>query len=257
VKEVVQPSYLAGFESFEVNLRLEELRKNGDRIKLPAQSFHILAMLLERPGEVVMRHEIQNRLWPNDTVVEFENSINAAIKRLRAALGDSADHPRYIETLARRGYRWMVLVEWIEPPSTSASVLSSSHAAEVVRTAPRNHRLLLIACAAAVAAAAITTSAYFLTHRAPKVTSKDPTIIADFVNTTGDPVFDGTLRQGLVALLQQSPYFDILSDEQLAGTLRLMGQPAGARLTHELSRQLCRRTGGGAVLDPSISQVGT
>jgi eukaryotic-like serine/threonine-protein kinase len=241
-----------------VNLRSEELRRNTERIKLPGQSFRILAMLLERPGEVVMRQEIQRRLWPNDTVVEFENSINAAIKRLRAALGDSADQPRYIETLARRGYRWMVPVEWIEPPSTSATVLSSSHAAELFRTAPRKRRWPFIVGAAAVAVAAITATAYFLTHRSPKVTPKDPIIIiAEFVNTTGDPVFDGTLRQGLVAQLQQSPYFDILSDEQLASTLRLMGQPAGVRLTGELSRQLCQRTGGGAVLDPSISQVGT
>jgi len=71
-------------------------------------------MLLERHGEVVMRSEIQKRLWPNDTVVEFENSINAAVKRLRIALADSAHQPRYIETLARRGYRWMVPVERLE-----------------------------------------------------------------------------------------------------------------------------------------------
>ena len=110
VKEAIQSRHIARFESFEVNLRSGELLKHGERIKLPEQSFQILAMLLERPGEVVMRPEIQKRLWPNDTVVEFENSINAAIKRLRVALGDSADKPRYIETLARRGYRWRAAI---------------------------------------------------------------------------------------------------------------------------------------------------
>lgn len=105
---------LLRFDSFEVNLRTGELRKHGERIKLPEQSFQVLAMLLTKPGEVVMRPEIQKRLWPNDTVVEFENSINAAVKNLRLALGDSADLPRYVETLARRGYRWMVPVQWIE-----------------------------------------------------------------------------------------------------------------------------------------------
>ena len=99
------------FESFEVNLRSGELRKDGVRVRLPEQSFRILSILLERPGEVVPRQEIRQRLWPNDTVVEFENSINAAVKKLRLALGDSADSPRYIETLARRGYRWTVPVE--------------------------------------------------------------------------------------------------------------------------------------------------
>src|SRR6202022_4511997 len=106
VKEVVHSQRLIRFECFEVNLRSGELRRGGEKIKLPEQSFQILAMLLERRGEVVMRSEIQKRLWPNDTVVEFENSINAAVKRLRLALRDSADQPRYIETLARRGYRW-------------------------------------------------------------------------------------------------------------------------------------------------------
>jgi eukaryotic-like serine/threonine-protein kinase len=120
VKEAIQSRNVARFESFEVNLQSGELLKNGDRVKLPEQSFQILAMLLERPGEVVMRQEIQKRLWPNDTVVEFENSINAAIKRLRTALDDSADRPRYIETLARRGYRWKIPVEWVEPSPTQA-----------------------------------------------------------------------------------------------------------------------------------------
>jgi serine/threonine protein kinase/tetratricopeptide (TPR) repeat protein len=112
LKDTSHPAQVARFESFEANLRSGELYRNGERVKLPDQSFQILAMLLSRPGEVVMRQEIQKVLWPNDTVVEFENSINAAIKRLRIALGDSADEPRFIETLARRGYRWKMPVEW-------------------------------------------------------------------------------------------------------------------------------------------------
>jgi len=114
VGQIAKSSLLIRFESFEVNLRSGELRSTGEKVRLPEQSFQILAMLLERPGEVVMRQEIQKRLWPNDTVVEFENSINAAVKRLRLALEDSADEPRYVETLPRRGYRWMVPVEWVD-----------------------------------------------------------------------------------------------------------------------------------------------
>jgi DNA-binding winged helix-turn-helix (wHTH) protein/Tol biopolymer transport system component len=101
---------LVRFESFEVDLRTRELRRNGEKVKLPEQSFQVLAMLLAAPGEVVMRQEIQKRLWPHDTVVEFENSINAAVKNLRLALGDSADQTHYIETLPRRGYRFIVPV---------------------------------------------------------------------------------------------------------------------------------------------------
>ena len=103
------------FGAFELDLRARELRKGGLDIGLPEQSIKILALLLEKPGELVLREEIRKRLWPNDTVVEFDHSINAAIKRLRQALGDPVEAPQYIETLARRGYRWMVPVQWEEP----------------------------------------------------------------------------------------------------------------------------------------------
>ena len=93
------------FGPFEVNLQRRELRKDGRRVRLQEQPFQILRMLLESPGEVVSREDIRKRLWPEGTVVEFDHSINAAVKRLRDALRDSADKPRYIETSARRGYR--------------------------------------------------------------------------------------------------------------------------------------------------------
>ena len=104
------------FDAFELDLRTRELRHEGRSTGLPEQSIRILALLLERPGDVVLREEIRKELWPNDTVVEFDHSINAATKRLRQALGDAADDPRYIETLARRGYRWKVPVECVETP---------------------------------------------------------------------------------------------------------------------------------------------
>src|SRR5437762_4292803 len=110
------------FGTFELDLRARELRKSGVSTGLPDQSVKILAMLLERPGEVVLRAEIQKKLWPNDTIVEFDHSINAAVKRLRQALGDSADNPHFIETLTRRGYRWKGPVEWArkDPPTSRA-----------------------------------------------------------------------------------------------------------------------------------------
>jgi serine/threonine protein kinase len=93
------------FGDFELDVRAAELRRDGEKIRLQEQPFRILTMLLERPGEVVLREEIRRRLWPNDTVVEVSHGINAAVLRLREALGESAEHPRHIETVARRGYR--------------------------------------------------------------------------------------------------------------------------------------------------------
>ena len=99
------------FGTFEVDLRARELRKGGIRIRLQDQPFEILAVMIERPGEIVTREELRERLWPAGTFVDFEHSLNAAIKRLRSALGDDADNPRFVETLHRRGYRFIAAVE--------------------------------------------------------------------------------------------------------------------------------------------------
>jgi DNA-binding winged helix-turn-helix (wHTH) protein len=99
------------FDVFEVDLRAQELYKGGRRIKLQVQPFQVLAMMLERPGEVVTRDEMQKRLWPADTFVDFDHSVNTAIKKLRAALGDDKNKPRFVETLPKRGYRFLATVK--------------------------------------------------------------------------------------------------------------------------------------------------
>ena len=95
------------FGTYEVDLRLGELRKNGIRVKLTGQPFQILVILLEHPGDLVTREQLQRRLWPSDTFVDFDRGLNAAINRVREALGDSAENPRFVETLPRRGYRFI------------------------------------------------------------------------------------------------------------------------------------------------------
>ncbi len=99
------------FGSFELDIRSRELRKGDTRIRLQEQPFEILRLMLERPGDVVTRDELRQRLWPEGTFVDFEHSLNAAVKRLRAALGDDADRPRFVETLPRRGYRFIAPLE--------------------------------------------------------------------------------------------------------------------------------------------------
>jgi len=99
------------FGVFVADLAAGGLRKNGVRIRLQEQPFQILAYLLERPGEVVTREQLRQKLWPADTFVDFDHSLNTAVNKLREALGDSASSPRYVETLARRGYRFLAPVE--------------------------------------------------------------------------------------------------------------------------------------------------
>src|SRR5215469_741057 len=96
------------FGSFELDLQAGELRNNGERVRLQDQPFKLLAMLLERPGQVITREELRTKLWPTDTFVDFDHSLNKAINKLREALGDSAEVPRFIETLPKRGYRFLV-----------------------------------------------------------------------------------------------------------------------------------------------------
>jgi len=113
------PSGRVLFGAFELDLSTGELRSieapdPNNKVLLREQVFQVLRMLLEREGKIVTREEIKSRLWPNDTVVDFDHSINATIKTLRRVLGDSADNPRYIETLARRGYRVMLPIQYLE-----------------------------------------------------------------------------------------------------------------------------------------------
>jgi DNA-binding winged helix-turn-helix (wHTH) protein len=104
-------SRLARFGVFELDLSAGELRKSGVKLRLQGQPFQVLALLLERAGEVVTREELQQKLWPSDTFVDFDHSLNTAINKVREALGDSASSPRYVETLARRGYRFIAPVQ--------------------------------------------------------------------------------------------------------------------------------------------------
>ncbi len=113
------------FGLYEADVATGELRKNGSKLRLQEQPFQVLLALLERPGEVVTRDELRQRLWPADTFVDFDHSLNTAINKLRDALGDTANNPRFIETLARRGYRFIAPLQ-AEAPSAAAAVPASA-----------------------------------------------------------------------------------------------------------------------------------
>ena len=133
---------IARFGTFEADLGSRELRKGGVRIKVHGQPFEVLAMLLNRPGEVVPREELRQRLWSTDTFVDFDAGLNTAINRLREALGDSAENPRFIETVPRRGYRFVAPVEAEISKPRAANGRSSEAPSEVVqKAAPTSARI--------------------------------------------------------------------------------------------------------------------
>src|ERR1700680_616926 len=124
------------FGVFEVDVRSGELRKQGVRIKVQEQPFHVLTVLLQRPGEAITREELRSQNWPADTFVDFDNSLNTAINKLREALGDSADNPRFIETLPRRGYRFIAPVAGVDGTTkgTAAGVPARPRSRKIIVT---------------------------------------------------------------------------------------------------------------------------
>ena len=257
------------FGPFQVNSVSGELRKNGDRVKLQEQPFRLLVILLENAGEVVTHDDLRHRIWRDDTFVDFDGSLRVAVRKLREALGDDAENPRYVETIPKRGYRFLAPEIYPELATRGIGELHASPlSAEIAAPddtrigAPLVHRsnwprrwmltsvwLLIVVAGIAIA---------FRTFRHPSVlTEKDTVVLSDFANYTGDPVFDGTLRQGLTVQLEQSPFLSMVSERRIQQTLKMMGQPADAKLTPPIARELCQRVGSAAVLDGSIAQIGT
>jgi eukaryotic-like serine/threonine-protein kinase len=264
-----QPGIAYQFGSFEVNPASGELLKNGRRIRLQEQPYRLLVALLEHPGEVISREELRSLLWRDNTFVDFDGSLRVAVRKLREALDDDAENPRYIETIPKRGYRFLVPeVRRVDVAHEAAALRDDApnEGPELLKTdatpvaVSRRHTTLLKYAIAAVAVLLLTATGVFLWQRraqAKPLTDKDVLVLADFANTTGDSVFDGTLRQGLSVQLEQSPFLSMVSEGRIQQTLKMMGQPADAKLTPAISRELCQRVGSAAVLDGSIAQIGT
>lgn len=250
------------FGVFQADLERGELRKFGVPVKIQEKPFRILAVLLERPGEIVTREELRERLWPADTFVEFDDGLNAAVKKLRAALNDTADRPRFIETVPKRGYRFIapVIYEGDATPALADKAVTAPPQAAPERGV-RQARLRRFAVPGSAAAAIVLVTAgafaFFAAHRRPVLSEKDTVVLADFANSTGDPVFDGTLRQGLAVELEQSPFLSLISDQQIQKTLKLMDQPTDGRLTPQIVRDVCLRTESAVYLTGSIAPLGS
>jgi len=254
------------FGPFTVDLLARELWNNGQRLPLQEKPFQILSILLEHPGQLVTREQLRDRLWPTDTFVDFDHSINTAIKKLREALDDNAEQPRLIETLPKRGYRFIgQLKETLEEKAASAASekASSAPSKETVAAAPRPTRaryrwyVLLGIVVLAVVAMLVGLNLDRIRNRwlQAKISEQDTIVLADFSNSTGDPVFDDTLKQALSIALKQSPFLNVLPEKKVAATLRRMTRPPDTVLTHEVVRELCQRAGSKAYIAGSIAKL--
>ena len=279
------------FGPFEVDTGERELTKHGTRIKLQGQPFVILEILLARAGRVVTRDEIRETLWPSDTFVDFEHGLNTSVKKLRQVLCDSADEPSYIETVRGLGYRFIAPVEVeleeaesparlnggpeegapeeneqvaiasetvAEVPAAASASLTLPLASPTAQTPHLNLRKAAVFVLAAVVVL-LAAGALLYRHRVNRqnsLTENDTVVLADFDNSTGDAIFDETLKTALNLSLRQSPFLNVLPDTKVAKTLQLMTRPAGTKLTPDLARELCQRAGSKAYIAGAIGSLG-
>jgi len=252
------------FGEFELDLSTRELWINGTKQTLAPQPFQVLQLLIERRGQLVTRDDLVRHLWTSDTFVDYEQGLRKAINRLREALNDSTEQPRFIETLPRSGYRFIAETEF-DPGRAAEAVALTPHL--VTEEEKRVHRkgrwrtiasrlsmaLLLIACGVGIVAVGL----YYRSRQSRQLTEKDNVVLADFDNKTGDGVFDETLRQALAVELSQSPFLNVISDRRVHSTLQMMGRPTNERMTAEVAREVCVRTGSTARLAGLISSLGS
>jgi eukaryotic-like serine/threonine-protein kinase len=239
------------FGPFRVDPDKQTLLRDGEPIALAPKTFQLLLVLLRHGNEIVTKDELMKAVWP-DTFVE-ETNLTRNIFTLRKALGET-ELDRYIVTVPGQGYRLAAPASLFAEPEVSIAV--AEHAKVQVRIEDtRGWKWIAIVAMLLLVLGAVTWRVFL--HRSPVLGEKDTIVLADFSNSTGDPVFDDTLRQGMAVELDQSPFLSLISEDRIRRTLSLMGAPKDARLTSDLAREVCVRLGSTAVIDGSIARMGT
>jgi DNA-binding winged helix-turn-helix (wHTH) protein/tetratricopeptide (TPR) repeat protein len=280
-------SFIFRFADVTVREREFAIVKEGRLQQVEPKAFRVLLMLLRNPNKLIAKEELLTGVW-GDTAVT-ENSLARNIALLRRLLGDDPREPRFIETVSSIGYRFLCPVEASEehagnlditpgedllqapnghqpangsigpgadvsPPPASASAATVRR--ETIAASSISTLRWKLSAGAVLVGMGLVLWLYGSRHR-HSLTDKDSIVLADFGNTTGDSVFDGTLRQGLVVELTQSPFLNLVSEQQTERTLFLMGRPPGTRLTFDVARQLCQRIAATAVVEGSIASLGS
>ena len=272
------------FADVEVREREFCIVKAGELLPVEPKAFRVLLFLLRSPHRLIAKDELLDAVW-NDCAVS-ENSLTRSIALLRRLLADDTREPRYIATVPTVGYRFLCDVKVAEDGFAGPNAASLRHlhngneensnefealpgprSVEGTPHRPSDHLVAALAAGetpkrwkvivpAAAAVLALLVAGYFYFHRRPKLTDKDTVVLADFTNTTGDPVFDPTLRQGLAVQLDQSPFLSLVSGRRMQDTLQMMGRPADARFSPDTAREICERTGSAAFVEGSIARLG-
>ena len=265
------PKVVYEFGPFRMDPDKQVLLRDGQLIAVTPKTFEMLLLLVRRGREVVSKEELLKEIWP-DSFVE-EANLSQHIFKLRKALGDTLEGERYIVTLPGRGYRFAVPVRTITDGGevliaqmrSRAQIVIEEQVPEPVEARPAlpppahdkpKWRKWLLAAGAAAAIVGLVALLLLRRHQPIPLNAQDSILVADFTNLTGDPNFDNALRQGLEVQLQQSPYLNLVSEDHIQHTLRLMGQPPETQITGQIAREVCVRSGTAALLEGSIQNVG-
>ncbi len=244
------------FGPFRVDPARDLLLRDELPIPLTSKAFQTLLVLVENSEQVMSKERLMKSLWP-DTFVE-ESNLTKHVSMVRKALGQTAQDRGYIVTVPGVGYRFAEAVRILSPDRAPVVAEDGYPAPEATRykTRPRMPQTLAVVAAILIAASVIAGSLYHRRRPANPLTEKDTLLLVDFVNTTGDAVFDDTLKQALSVSLSQSPFLNVLSENKVAATLRMMGrQPAGS-LAPDVARELCQRAGSKAYIAGSVAKLG-
>jgi DNA-binding winged helix-turn-helix (wHTH) protein/tetratricopeptide (TPR) repeat protein len=252
------------FGPFRLNPCERLLWRDRQTILLQPKAFDTLLVLVQNSERLVLKDDLMKAVWP-DSFVE-ESNLTQNIFVLRKILEDTPRDRRYIVTVPGRGYRFAEQVRTISGETETETAIRqpttepgnreevASPARAVREGTPPIYRKRSLAAAAVLVLAA---GGLWFSRSTPKLTEKDTIVLGDLANTTGDPVFDGTLRRGLAAQLEQSPFLNLLSDQRVAQTLLLMSRPKDTQLTQEMAHEVCLRTASAAVLSGAIARIGT
>jgi DNA-binding winged helix-turn-helix (wHTH) protein/Flp pilus assembly protein TadD len=241
------------FGPYRLDPGRELLLRADQPIPLTSKAFQTLLVLVQNSGQVMSKEQLMKTLWP-ETFVE-ESNLTKHVSMVRKALGQTAQDRGYIVTVPGVGYRFAEAVRIISGDETQAA--RDAGQASRLAAAPRGRpQTIAVVLAVLIVAGLIANSLYHRPRPAQPLTEKDTVLLVDFRNSTGDTVFDDTLKQALSVSLTQSPFLNVLSENKVAATLRMMGHPEGNPLTPDLARELCQRAGSRAYIAGSIAKLG-